>query len=42
MQAAAARILNMHQLTVREPFAGRVNYAYHSNDNAFLSKLPWC
>ena len=35
--AAAARILNMHQVAVREAFAGRANYAYHANDNAFLN-----
>ena len=27
----------MHQVFVREAFAGRANYAYHSNDNAFLN-----
>lgn len=35
--AAAAKILNMHQLLIREPLAGKTNYAYHSNDNSFLN-----
>ena len=33
---AVARVLNMHQVALRERMTG-VNYLYHANDNAFLN-----